>query len=53
MKKMRNDIKEILFTTEQIEDKAAQLAKQLEVDYQDKKPILLGLLKGSILLLVI
>ena len=45
---MRNDIKEILFTTEQIEEKAAQLAKELEVDYAGKKPILLGLLKGSI-----
>ena len=45
---MRNDIKEILFATEQIEEKAAQLAKELEVDYAGKKPILLGLLKGSI-----
>ena len=45
---MHNDIKEILFTTEQIEAKAAELAKQLELDYADKKPILLGLLKGSI-----
>ena len=45
---MHNDIKEILFTTEQIEAKAAELAKQLEIDYADKKPILLGLLKGSI-----
>ena len=41
---MHNDIKEILFTTEQIEAKAAELAKQLEIDYADKKPILLGLL---------
>ena len=48
MKKMHNDIKEILLTTEQIEAKAAELAKQLEIDYADKKPILLGLLKGSI-----
>ena len=28
---MHNDIKEILFTTEQIEAKAAELAKQLEI----------------------
>ena len=28
MKKMHNDIKEILLTTEQIEAKAAELAKQ-------------------------
>ena len=45
---MHNDIKEILLTTEQIEAKAAELAKQLEIDYADKKPILLGLLKGSV-----
>ncbi|MDE5977061.1 MAG: hypoxanthine phosphoribosyltransferase [Turicibacter sp.] len=45
---MHNDIKEILFTKEQIEAKALELAKQLEIDYADKKPILLGLLKGSI-----
>ena len=48
IKTMHNDIKEVLFTTEQIEAKAAELATQLEVDYADKKPILLGLLKGSI-----
>ena len=39
MKKMHNDIKEILLTTEQIEAKAAELAKQLEIDYADKKPV--------------
>lgn len=45
---MHNDIKEILLTTEQIETKAAELAKQLDIDYADKKPVLLGLLKGSV-----
>lgn len=48
MKKMHNDIKEVLLTTEQIEAKAKELAGQLNADYADKKPILLGLLKGSI-----
>lgn len=48
MKKMHNDIKEVLLTTEQIETKAKELAGQLNKDYAEKSPILLGLLKGSI-----
>ena len=38
IKTMHNDIKEVLFTTEQIEAKAAELATRLEVEYADKKP---------------
>ena len=45
---MHNDIKEILLTSEQIESKAKELSEQLNKDYAEKKPILLGLLKGSI-----
>ncbi|MGL4337213.1 MAG: hypoxanthine phosphoribosyltransferase [Turicibacter sp.] len=45
---MHNDIKEILLSTEQIEAKAKELGRQLAVDYADKSPIVLGLLKGSI-----
>ena len=48
MRKMHNDIKEILLTSEQIESKAKELAEQLNKDYAEKNPILLGLLKGSI-----
>jgi len=45
---MHNDIKEILLTSEQIETKAKELAHQLNEDYANKNPILLGLLKGSV-----
>ena len=45
---MHNDIKDVLISAEQIEAKALELGKQLEVDYKGKSPILLGLLKGSI-----
>jgi len=45
---MHQDIKEILITGEQIEKKAAELGQQLSKDYAGKKPILLGLLKGSV-----
>jgi len=45
---MHQDIDKILLSQGEIEAKSAELAKQLKVDYVDKKPILLGLLKGSL-----
>lgn len=45
---MHSDIKEILISKQQIEEKALELGKQLNEAYAEKKPILLGLLKGSI-----
>jgi len=44
---MHQDIDKVLLSQEEIESKSAELATQLKVDYADKKPILLGLLKGS------
>ena len=47
--KMHQDIDKILFSQEEIEAKTAELAVQLKTEYADKKPILLGLLKGSMM----
>ena len=44
---MHQDIEKILLTQEELEAKSVELAKQLKIDYANKKPILLGLLKGS------
>ena len=44
---MHQDIEKVLLTQEEIEAKSAELAQLLKADYGDKKPILLGLLKGS------
>ena len=44
---MHQDIEKVLLTQEEIEAKAVELANLLKADYADKKPILLGLLKGS------
>ncbi|MCL2559754.1 MAG: hypoxanthine phosphoribosyltransferase [Turicibacter sp.] len=44
---MHQDIEKILLSQPEIEAKSAELAEQLKVDYADKRPILLGLLKGS------
>lgn len=45
---MHNDIQEILLTSAQIESKAKELGELINKDYADKKPILVGLLKGSV-----
>lgn len=45
---MNSDIKEILITHEQIEIKCKELAKQIDYDYKDKTPLLIGLLKGCV-----
>ena len=46
---MHQDIDKILLSQEEIVTKTAELAAQLKVDYGDKKPILLGILKGSVM----
>lgn len=44
---MHQDIEKILISREELEAKAAELATVLASEYADKKPILVGLLKGS------
>ncbi|MCL1950532.1 MAG: hypoxanthine phosphoribosyltransferase [Turicibacter sp.] len=46
---MHSDIKEILISKQQIEDKAIELGNILSEAYSGKQPILLGLLKGSVM----
>ena len=46
---MLENIEEILLTREQLESKTKELAKEINEVYKDKNPILLGLLKGSII----
>ena len=45
---MHNDIAEILVSENQIKDICKTLGKQLTIDYKDKNPILVGLLKGCV-----
>lgn len=46
---MRNDIKEILLTEEQIQEKVKELAKQVSLEYAGKDPIFVGVLKGVVI----
>ena len=45
---MHKDVKEILYTQEEITQKCKELGKQITHDYQGKDVILIGLLKGSV-----
>ncbi|MFA5719423.1 MAG: hypoxanthine phosphoribosyltransferase [Acholeplasmataceae bacterium] len=46
---MKQDIKEVLVTEEQIQELCVKLGRKLTLDYKDKeRPILLGLLKGCV-----
>lgn len=46
---LKNDISEIVLTEEEIASLAKSLGEQITKDYEDKKPILVALLKGSIM----
>ena len=45
---MKNDIKEILLTEEQIQSKVKELAKVLSEEYAGKDPVFVGVLKGVV-----
>ena len=46
---MKNDMKEILLTEEQIQAKVKELAERISKDYAGKNPIFVGVLKGVVI----
>ena len=44
---MKNDMERVLFSQEQLAEKTKELGKQLTKDYQDKNPLVVGILKGA------
>lgn len=44
---MKNDIKNILITEEEIQEKIRELASQLTEEYQNRFPLVIGVLKGA------
>ena len=49
MSELDADIEEELISTEEIEQKIAELAKQIDEDYADRQPLLVGVLKGAVM----
>lgn len=45
---LEKDIKKILITKEEILEKSAVLGKTITQDYQDKNPLVIGILKGAV-----
>ena len=46
-KSLIGDLREVLFTQEQLKTRVRELADRIEEDYRGKKPILVSILKGS------
>jgi len=48
---MRDDIKEILYSEEQIRERVQELGAEITVDYEGKAPMMIGVLKGCFIFL--
>jgi len=46
--KIEKYIKEILIGEEALQNRVREIAKQIEIDYRDKDPVLIGILKGAV-----
>ncbi|MBM6615214.1 hypoxanthine phosphoribosyltransferase [Desemzia sp. RIT804] len=45
---MQNDIEKILVTPEELQKRTQELGKELSEEYQDKDPLVVGILKGAV-----
>ncbi|HEY3290881.1 MAG TPA: hypoxanthine phosphoribosyltransferase [Anaerolineae bacterium] len=45
---LAGDIKEIILTSEQIQERVAEIGHAISLDYADKNPLLVGVLKGVV-----
>jgi hypoxanthine phosphoribosyltransferase len=48
---VESDLVNILFTEEQIQDKLAELAEQIEADYEGKDILIVGILRGAVMVM--
>ena len=48
---IRSDLTEVLITEEEIHAKLAELARRVEADYPDEPPLLVGVLKGAVMVM--
>ncbi|MFM9878749.1 MAG: hypoxanthine phosphoribosyltransferase [Rhodoglobus sp.] len=46
-----DDITDVLLTQEQIHDRIAELARRVEADYAGERPLLVGVLKGAVMVM--
>jgi hypoxanthine phosphoribosyltransferase len=48
---IESDLSEILLTEQQIHEKLAELARRIETDYAGSKPLLIGVLRGAVMVM--
>jgi hypoxanthine phosphoribosyltransferase len=48
---VENDLVNVLFTEKQIQDRLAELAAQIEQDYQGREILMVGVLKGAVMVM--
>ncbi len=48
---MGSGLKEVLITSEQLGKRTAELAAQIDADYADRDPLLVGVLKGAVMVM--
>ena len=48
---VRDDLTDVLISKEQIAEKIAELARRIEADYVDQRPLLVGVLKGAVMVM--
>jgi hypoxanthine phosphoribosyltransferase len=48
---VRDDLTDLLISKEQIAEKIAELARRIEADYVDQRPLLVGVLKGAVMVM--
>ena len=51
LKDVQADISEVLYTEEQIQARIAEIARQIEADYPDGDVLLVGVLKGAVIVM--
>ncbi len=51
LSEVEGDLTEVLLTEEQISDKIAELARRIEADYAGERPLLVGVLKGAVMVM--
>jgi len=51
LKDVQDDISEVLFTEQQIQARIAEIARQIEADYPDGDVLLVGVLKGAVIVM--
>jgi hypoxanthine phosphoribosyltransferase len=51
MSSMMPDVKEVLITSQEIEDKVCEIGARITEDYKGEKPLLIGILRGAVVIM--